>query len=142
MDAFDNALGVQTNPAVVVASAARSVDQRVGIRHNQTQGQVVDFANVAANARPIGLMGGSTVASAATITPTGNFFEISGTTNIDTLTIMDRGVCVSMMFQGILTVSDVGGNINLQAALVTTANDTLTVCSNGTTWFEVGRSAN
>lgn len=138
---FDYAIPVQTNPTLVVCSANRNTQERVGVRHNQTQGQLVDLATTAANARPFGFVGGSIVASAATITPTGNTFHVSGTTNIDNVTIMAAGTIITAIFDGVLTVGD-AGNLKLSAPLVTTADDTLTLMSDGTNWFEVARSAN
>lgn len=89
---------------------------------------------------------GSDIASAATIAiPTnGSVFHVTGTTNITngiTVNVWDNGRTVVLIFDGILTVSDTGTSV-LSAALVTTANDTLTLSCDGTNWYEVARSAN
>lgn len=139
---FDFAVPQQTNPTLVITSATQSTQQRIGIRHNQTQGQIVDLATTAASARPIALMGGADVASAGTITPTGNVFHVTGTTNIDSMTIMAKGSTVTLIFDGILTVGDLTGNINIGAAFSSTANDTLTLVADTTNWLEIGRSVN
>jgi hypothetical protein len=84
----------------------------------------------------------ATVASAATITPRSNVFHVTGTTNIDTITVAAAGTCYVLIFDGILTVGDLSGNINLSAAFVSTANDTLSLCHDGTNWHETARSVN
>ncbi len=138
---FDRAIPQQTNPTLVVCSANQSTQERVGLTHNQTQGVLADLAATAANQRPIALHGGAAVASAATITPTGNTFHVTGTTNIDNVTIMAAGTRITLIFDGILTVGD-AGNLKLAGAFVTTADDTLMLASDGTNWFEIARSIN
>jgi hypothetical protein len=87
------------------------------------------------------------VASASTITiPTAwDVVSISGTTNITYITPNGHsGRIVTLFFEGALTVVR-GSNIIISAALgsfVTTANDTLTLVCDGTTWFEVSRAVN
>lgn len=90
------------------------------------------------------LGGGAAIASAATLPAfTGNIQHVTGTTNIDNLTStgLGTGFCTTMIFDGILTVAD-GGNMKLTAAMVTTGDDTLTVCWDGTSFFEIARSVN
>ena len=89
---------------------------------------------------------GTAIASAATIAiPTdGSVFHITGTTNITngvTVNPWDTGRTVTLIFDGILTMSDTGTSV-LSAAYITTANDTLTLSCDGTNWYEVSRSAN
>lgn len=134
--AFDFAVPQQTNPTLVIASATQSTQQRFGLSHDQTQARITDLATTAANQRPIGLHGGAAVASAATITPTGNVFHVTGTTNIDNITIMAAGTRITLIFDGILTVGN-AGNIKLLAALVTAANAALVLSSDGTNWYGV-----
>jgi polygalacturonase len=87
------------------------------------------------------------VASAATISlPTAaDSVSISGTTNITTINANGHsGRRVTLYFQGALTVVR-GSNLTLNQSLgnfVTTAGDTLTLCCDGTTWYEIARSAN
>ena len=87
------------------------------------------------------------VASAATISlPTASdAVSISGTTSITTINAGGHsGRLVTLYFQGVLTVVR-GSNLILNQTLgsfVTTANDTLTLMCDGTTWWEVARSAN
>jgi parallel beta-helix repeat protein len=84
------------------------------------------------------------VASAATITiPTAwDVVSISGTTNVTSVNSASHsGRRVTLVFQGALTFTD-GSNLKLNSNFVTTADDTITICCDGTNWFEVGRSAN
>jgi len=89
----------------------------------------------------------SVVASAATLAlPTAlNVVSVSGTTNITYITPNGHsGKSITLFFQGALTVVR-GSNIILNSSLgdfVTTANDTLTLVCDGTTWWEVSRSVN
>lgn len=86
-----------------------------------------------------------TVASAATITaPQDNdIIPVSGTTNIDTITATGQiGRTITLVFDGVLTVNDGTGNLALAGNFVTSANDTLMLTCNGTTWYEVSRSVN
>lgn len=89
---------------------------------------------------------GADVASAASIAITGNVFHVTGTTNINDITGGAAGRFVTLIFDGVLTVGDAAGsgtsNINLSAAFVSTANDTLTLVHDGNSWFEVCRSVN
>jgi hypothetical protein len=84
------------------------------------------------------------VASASTMTlPFGTFFVVSGTTNIDTITATGRAnYMITLLFGGALTVNDGTGNLVLAGNFTTTTNDTLTLISNGVSWYEVARSAN
>lgn len=88
--------------------------------------------------------GGTAVASAAAMPlPTGRVFHVTGTTNITSITSTNfaSGVVITMIFDDILTVSD-ANNINLSAAFVSTAGDSLTLAYDGTNWYEIGRSVN
>ena len=85
-------------------------------------------------------------ASAVTLPNTGSVFNITGTTNINTLGQGWAGRQVSLMFNGILTVANATGSntsIRLSGAtnFATTNGGTLTLTHNGTQWYETGRSA-
>jgi hypothetical protein len=90
------------------------------------------------------LGGGAAVASAATLpVPTGNVFHVTGTTNITggiTSTNLGTGVQITLIFDGILTVSSGGNLIIVGGTFATTANDTLTLVYDGTNWFEIART--
>jgi hypothetical protein len=85
----------------------------------------------------------ATVASASTVSlPNfGRVFVITGTTNINALGNQWRGRQVTLVFQGALTVGD-GGSLVLAGNFVTTADDTITLMSDGSNWYEVSRSVN
>ncbi len=87
----------------------------------------------------------NTLASAATITLPGmggEFFVITGTTNITGITATWPGHRITLKFDGALTVVDASTNLQLAGNFVTAANSTITLVCDGATWFEVGRSAN
>jgi hypothetical protein len=86
----------------------------------------------------------ATVASASTIAiPIGQaVVSITGTTNIATITATGHsGARVTLVFAGALTVTD-GSNLRLAGNFTSTADDTLTLVCDGTTWYEVARSVN
>lgn len=84
---------------------------------------------------------GSDVASASNITlpDNGNFFDITGTTTITSITAKSAGTVVWLQFDGILTVTD-GSNLKLNGDLSTNAETVLQLVSDGTNWFEVSRN--
>ncbi|MEW6212886.1 MAG: hypothetical protein AB1631_31470 [Acidobacteriota bacterium] len=86
---------------------------------------------------------GAAVASASSITPTGNVFHVTGTTTITSITStgITAGTTITMIFDGALTFTD-GGNLRLNGNFVTTADDTITLVYDGSNWFEVARSVN
>ncbi len=87
----------------------------------------------------------NTLASADVITlpgMCGEFFIITGTTNITGITASWVGHRITLKFDGALTVVDASKNLQLAGNFVTAANSTITLVCDGATWFEVGRSAN
>jgi hypothetical protein len=89
-----------------------------------------------------------TIASAAALTltpvPSGPYasFIISGVTNITSMFATGwAGKSVTLIFQGVLTFTD-GSNLKLAGNFVTTADDTITLTSDGTNFYEVARSTN
>lgn len=85
----------------------------------------------------------SSVASAAALpVPTGSVFHVTGTTNITSMTAtnLQSGVEFTMIFDGILTVTD-GNNIKLNANtnFITAAGSVLKVVFDGTNFYELGR---
>ena len=89
------------------------------------------------------LFKGANVASATTITATGNLFHVTGTTNITSVsgTSIAAGTTITIIFDGILTFTS-GSNLKLANNFVTTANDTITLTYDGSNWYEVARSVN
>lgn len=101
-------------------------------------------SSIAGTSRRFLMGGGASVASAATLpAPTGSVFHVTGTTNITggiTATNLGAGVIITMIFDGVLTVSSGGNLIIVGGTMVTTANDTLTCVYDGTNFFELCRS--
>ena len=84
------------------------------------------------------------LASAAALpVPTGRVFHVTGTTNITSITSTNfqAGVVITMIFDGVLTVTD-GSNLKLAGNFVTAADSTLSLVYDGTNWFETSRSTN
>jgi parallel beta-helix repeat protein len=83
------------------------------------------------------------IASGATITllPSGEYFNITGTSNITSVTASWAGRRVVLKFAGILTFTD-GSNLKLAGNFVTSADDTIALVCDGTNWHEVSRSVN
>lgn len=87
---------------------------------------------------------GSDITAAATITPReGNFFVVTGNTNITSVTAAarDKGRIITFQFSGTPTFTD-GSNLKLAGNLVATADDTITLVCDGTNWIEIARSVN
>lgn len=86
------------------------------------------------------------VASAAAITLNGEnqVYHITGTSTINDIVPVAAyaGKSITLIFDAALTVGDSVGNIKLNGNFVTTADDTLTLVSDGTNWFEQSRTAN
>ncbi|MEI7741506.1 MAG: hypothetical protein WCJ29_03295 [bacterium] len=90
---------------------------------------------------------GTPVASTASMTlGSGNVFVISGTADITSITTSapEAGKTVTLIFSGTFGVAGVvdGGNLKLASTLAYTPDDTLTLVSDGTNWYEVARSVN
>lgn len=137
-EAADYAHAQQTNPTVFIHSvtaAGTATDQWLSLAHNQTQ------PVLGSGKGPFSIGAGSAVASAATITPTGNVFHVTGTTNVTDMTITAAGTCVTLIFDGVLTFTD-GNLLKLAGNFTTSADDTISLCSDGTNYHETARSAN
>lgn len=86
--------------------------------------------------------GSSSVASANTVTlPSGRVIKVTGTTEIKKITAAEAGTVVTLVFEGVVKTVD-GENLKLASNLESTADDTLTLASDGTNWYEVARSVN
>ncbi len=80
---------------------------------------------------------GSDVASGTSITlgTDGNFFDITGTTTIQTITIKQAGSIVFLQFDAALTLTDDTGNLELNGTDVNiSAEDLVCLVSDGTNW--------
>jgi hypothetical protein len=71
-------------------------------------------------------------------------FQVAGNTNFDTVSNVAAyaGKIVTLKFTGTPTVADATGNLKLNGNFVATADDTLSLLSDGAAWFELARSAN
>jgi hypothetical protein len=76
---------------------------------------------------------------------TADFFDLTGTTSITSITASWVGRRVTLRFpSGALTLTD-GSNLKLAGNLTSAATadqDTISLICDGTNWFETGRSVN
>lgn len=84
---------------------------------------------------------GSDVASSSSVVlgNDGNYFDITGTTNIQTLQAKPAGEVVWLHFDSNLTVLDGTGNLNLNGNFDTSSGYVLQLVSDGSSWYEVSR---
>lgn len=126
------------------------------VYNKTTETQILDYEDkdtdtnqgyIYADVRPFlnlsssNMIKGSDVASTSSMTlgNDGNFFDITGTTGITSITAKPAGTVVWLQFDGALTVTD-GSNLKLNGNLTTAAETTLQLVSDGTNWYEVSRS--
>ena len=123
--------------------AANAVESATIANNAVTTNKVQDGAITSAKLSATALNGTyGTVASAANIDVANlAVVEVTGTTNITSITAGAAGRRVSLIFRGVLTFTD-GSNLKLNGNFVTSADDTITLVSDGTNWYEAGRSAN
>jgi hypothetical protein len=78
------------------------------------------------------------VASTGTVTLPlySNYFNITGTTNITSITASWPGRVVFLKFAGVLTLTD-GSNLKLGGNFVTTADDVIGIVTDGTNWYQI-----
>lgn len=86
---------------------------------------------------------GASIASASTITlgTDGNIFQITGTTNITSITAGVAGQIASLYFANSLTIVN-GSNLFLNGDLIANTNTIIHLISNGTNWYEISRTPN
>lgn len=72
----------------------------------------------------------------------GNYFQVTGNTGFGTINGHKPGRIVTLKFTGTPTLSDGGSSLKLNGNFVATADDTLTLISDGSQWFELARSSN
>ena len=90
------------------------------------------------------IQGNINVASASTIqAPLGLDIQyVTGTTNINNIQPARPGRVIVLNFQGVLTVNDGTGNLQLNGNFTTSLDDTLTLVYTGAHWVEIARSTN
>lgn len=135
-----------------------TIDQRYGIACGGADGPIlisgVDLTNnvtaaIAAPADGIVVTGciegaatpGVVAASTTTLPSIAEFVAVSGTTTITNITIAQAGRKVTLLFSDTAQVTD-GGNLVLAGNFTGGAGRTLSLVSNGTNWYETGRSTN
>lgn len=79
-------------------------------------------------------------ASSITIPVLGDFFSVTGTTNITSITADQIGRKIILSFTGILTVTN-GSNLKLTSNFTTASGSVLELVSDGTNWVELSRKA-
>ena len=85
---------------------------------------------------------GADVASAAgniALGDDGNYFDITGTDAITSITIKQAGTVVTLQFDSTASLVD-GGNLKLNGNFQGAAESQITLISDGTNWFEVSRT--
>jgi hypothetical protein len=113
----------------------------LGVESDNIAANAVNGSHINLGAYILKLSKGADVASASAVTlgNDGNFFDITGTTTITSITAKSAGTVVYLQFDGILTVTD-GSNLKLGSNFVTAAESTLALVSDGTNWYELSRS--
>jgi len=148
---------IDTNTSLQQSGSDLQIDVATGGAHLLRINNASEFSfNVLAgfvSSRRIQGNQGADVVSAATITlgNDGNYFVITGNTNVDFMTIIDwqAGAMVTLQFDGNVTVNDNTGSapVNTVPFAIATSfvagdGDTLTVIFDGTFWREISRSVN
>ena len=125
-------LGAST-AAIRVRSSVSPIDLKLGKLFTNVARAVLDERTAV-----------PTVASAATITPPRErYVSVTGSAPITTINPPEAGYMTTFAFPGSgVTVSDALGNLRLAGNFTPTANDTLTLITDGTNWYEVARSVN
>lgn len=103
-----------------------------------TISQAVAFANtVTMTSKILKQAKGGDVASSTSITlgDDGNFFDITGTTDIETITAKQAGTVVWLQFDGALNLIDNSGNLELNGSNIpVSAEDVVCLVCDGTNW--------
>lgn len=115
-------------------------------RIEQVSDGVLAYKNSAGNIAFL-MGGGANVASATPLpVPVAMVYHVTGTTGFSTITStgLIKGSEITLIFDGILTVTTGTGNLRLAGAanFASTADDTLTLVYDGTNWYEKCRSVN
>ena len=80
----------------------------------------------------------ASIADLMTLGADGNYYDITGTTGLDSIAIQAVGKRVALQFDAILTMTD-GGNLKLEGNFVTAAGAHILLQSDGTDWHELAR---
>lgn len=144
---------MQTNPTVYIHSATdpdTANTEYLALTHNQDNGLIgTGKGGIIMTAMIIGTQG-TDVASAndATLTSDGNYFDVTGTTQTNTLSVpagVTAGTFITLQFDANPVVKHATGGAGAQFALngaadfASAAGDTLSLVYDGTVWRETGR---
>jgi len=131
----------QISTAVTAAELAETNAETAETNAETAEANAAASAVAAAASQATFGVKGADIASAGAMTlgNDGDFFDITGTTNITSIVIWTAGRVVKMQFDGILTVTD-GSNLKLHGDFVSAAESTLILVSDGTNWHELSRS--
>lgn len=109
-----------------------------------TAASAIDPAGVSKcidNLMPSGLSSSVTAAGTTTLNPHLTYHNVTGGTTITSVTASWKDRVVVLRFASTPTFTD-GSNLLLAGNLVATADDTITLVSDGTNWIEMARSVN
>jgi Pectate lyase superfamily protein len=135
---FKAGLQLENVTVLGASTAAIKVNSSVGTNEFQLGNLLTNVGRAVIDART----SIRSVASGASITPPReHLVQVTGGTTITQIDPHEASYVMTLVFTGALTVTD-GGNLKLAGNLTTTADDTLTLVSDGTNWFEVSRSVN
>lgn len=81
----------------------------------------------------------ASVAGAITLGDDGNYFDITGTNAITSITAKTAGTVVTLQFDSTASLVD-GSNLKLQGNFQGATDAQITLVSDGTNWFEVSRN--
>jgi hypothetical protein len=137
---------ITNSNSIVMVGRSRFIDLSSGvdvntvITNNLYIAQDNNFENVTV---PV-VNGTSRLISVASASPliipsTGNVFNITGTTNFSDIQYSWASRQITLIFTGILTITN-SATMNIAGGTFTTASgSTLTLVNNGQVWFEIGR---
>lgn len=112
-------------------------------RGNLTAGFTTTFDAGTIASRNLGWSTVSVTAASNIVLTPGDLVRINGNTQIDTITVAPDGTTQTMRFAGTPTVKNSATlKLSLGLDFSATADDTLTIVSDGTAWREVARSVN
>lgn len=129
--------GMSAGTAVLFATGVENKNKVLVTRSTPRPAGVGDGSIEATSAT-----GGAIVAAATLPVPLqAEYVPVSGNTGITNIDALPAGRRITLVFSGTPTVTD-GGNLKLAGNFVATADDSLSLVSDGTNWIETGRSVN
>jgi hypothetical protein len=144
VDSSTGAISAIVNADIDAAAAiANSKLNLASIAQNVVLAGTVGLSGVVTvNSKTVKLAKGADVASAAgaiTLGEDGNYFDITGTEAITSITAKAAGTVVVLQFDSTATLTD-GSNLKLNSNFTGAAEAQIMLVSDGTNWLEVSRS--